>query len=71
MPALASLPAIEVEEFGVHKALSVDAVRYDTFGQVSLTFDRRYRRSIQLTRTQLAAHIRNCTDVLNQLPEDR
>lgn len=70
MSTLASCPAIEVTEFGVHKALSVSAIRYGTFAKLSLRFDRRYDRGIQLTRTQLAAHIRHCTDVLNQLPED-
>lgn len=69
MPALASLPAVEVREGEVRKALSVAAIRYDTFAKLSLRFDGRYDRSIQLNRAQLADHIRHCTDVLNNLRE--
>jgi hypothetical protein len=69
MPALASQPAIEVTEGDVHKALSVSPIRYDTFAKLNLRFDHRYDRGIQLSRAQLAEHIRHCTDVLNNLRE--
>lgn len=66
----ASLSAIEVTEGPVHKALSVHPIRYDTFAKLNLRFDRRYDRGIQLNRSQLAEHIRHCTEVLHRLPED-
>lgn len=71
MSAVAAIPAVEVIEGDVRKSLAVAPIRYGTHASLSLTFDRRYRRGIQLSPAQLAAHIRNCTDVLNQLSEDR
>ena len=66
----ALLPAIEVIDGPVHKALSVHPIRYDTFAKLNLRFDRRYDRAIQLNRAQLADHIRQCTLVLNRLSQD-
>ena len=68
MPAASPAP-IEVTEGQVLKALSIAAIRYDTFGKLILTFDRRYERSIQLSPRDLAEHIRHCTEVLNCLQE--
>jgi len=70
MAAEQSLSAIEVTEGQVHKALSVHPIRYDTFAKLNLRFDRRYDRGIQLNRSQLAEHIRRCTEVLNRLSQE-
>ena len=66
----ASLPAIEVTEDGVRKTLDVAAIRYGAFASVSLTFDRRYRRGIQLTRRQLLDHVNRCLAVADQLSQE-
>jgi hypothetical protein len=70
MAAEQSLPAIEVTEGPVHKALTVSPIRYDTFAKLNLRFDHRYDRGIQLNRAQLAEHIRHCTEVLNRLSQE-
>jgi hypothetical protein len=71
MPALSSLAGIEVVEGDTRKTLSVSPIRLNTHASVSLTFDRRYRRSIQLTRKQLVAFAHDCLDVAHGLSEDR
>ncbi|MCJ2086511.1 hypothetical protein MKK88_10985 [Methylobacterium sp. E-005] len=69
MAALASLPAIEVTEGEVHKALTIHPIRYDTFAKLNLRFDRRYDRSIQLNRAQLTDFIGLCIAVRDNLRE--
>jgi hypothetical protein len=61
---------IEVVEGETRKTLSVSPIRYGAFASVSLTFDRRYRRSIQLTRKQLVAFAHDCLDVAHGLQKD-
>ncbi|MGE8129043.1 hypothetical protein ACQKQD_18880 [Methylobacterium sp. NPDC080182] len=70
MPALASPAAVEVIEDGARKTLDVAAIRYGAFASVSLTFDRRYRRGIQLTRRQLLDHAHRCLAVADQLSQE-
>lgn len=69
MPALASPLAVEVEDAEGRKTLDVTAIRYGAFASVSLTFDRRYRRGIHLTKRQLIAHAQNCLTVADTLQE--
>lgn len=70
MPALSSPNAIHTEEDGVRKTLDVTAIRQGRFASVSLTFDGRYRRGIQLNRQQLIALGNACKDVADQLPQE-
>lgn len=70
MSALASPNAIHTEEDGVRKTLDVSAIRYGRFASVSLTFDGRYRRGIQVDRQQLIAFGNACLDVADQLPQE-
>jgi hypothetical protein len=69
MAALASSPSIEVVEGDTRKVLAVSPIRYGTHASVSLTFDRRYRRGIQLTRQQLIAFAHDCLDVAHGLKD--
>ncbi len=71
MSFAAAIPAVEVVEGDVRKSLAVAPIRYGTHASLSLTFDRRYRRGIQLTRRQLLDHAHRCLAVADQLSEDR
>jgi hypothetical protein len=70
MPALASPYAIEVEEAGVRKTLDVAPIRYGRFASISLTFDGRYRRGIQVDRQQVIAFGNALLDVADQMPKE-
>jgi hypothetical protein len=61
--------SVEVVEGDTRKTLAVSPIRYGTHASVSLTFDRRYRRGIQLTRQQLIAFAHDCLDVAHGLKE--
>lgn len=69
MSAATAHAGITVTEGETRKTLAVCPIRLNTHASVSLTFDGRYRRAIQLTRQQLIAFANDCLDVAHGLQD--